>query len=82
MPKLGQLKYQKTRLREASKLQIMANATLSNMELAGKVALVVGGSSGIGYSVGLLMAQRGARVAILADRGAQEALTLAAASSS
>lgn len=56
----------------------MLDATLSNGELAGKVALVVGGSSGIGYSAALLMARRGARVAILADRGVQEALDLAA----
>ena len=47
-------------------------------ELAGKVALVVGGSSGIGLHAAVLLAQRGARVAILADRGVDEAVAFAA----
>lgn len=47
-------------------------------ELQGKVALVVGGSSGIGYHTAVLLAQRGCRVAILADRGVSEAVASAA----
>lgn len=47
-------------------------------ELCGKVALVVGGSSGIGLHAAVLLAQRGARVAILADRGIEQAVAFAA----
>lgn len=46
-------------------------------EFAGKIALVVGGSSGIGFSSALLMAKRGAKVIILADRGIEEAVAKA-----
>ncbi len=48
-------------------------------ELQGKVALVVGGSSGIGFHAAVLLAQRGARVAVLADRGVEQAVASAAA---
>jgi NAD(P)-dependent dehydrogenase (short-subunit alcohol dehydrogenase family) len=47
-------------------------------ELKGKVALVVGGASGIGFAAAALMAQRGARVLILADQGVDEAVARAA----
>lgn len=49
----------------------------SQIEFQGKTALVVGGSSGIGLSAAILLAQRGAKVAILADRGVDEALAIA-----
>lgn len=38
-----------------------------------KAVLVVGGSSGIGYATAILMAERGAQVYILADRGVEKA---------
>lgn len=47
-------------------------------EFAGKVAIVVGGSSGIGFHAALLLAQRGADVTILADRGVEDAIAHAA----
>ncbi len=46
-------------------------------EFIGKSALVVGGSSGIGLSAALLLAKRGAKVGILADRGVSTALAFA-----
>ena len=56
----------------------MEDAAAPAPEMAGKVALVVGGASGIGYAAAALMAQRGARVVILSDRGVDEAVALAA----
>ncbi|AIV73891.1 short chain dehydrogenase family protein (plasmid) [Burkholderia pseudomallei] len=47
-------------------------------EFEGKVAIVVGGSSGIGFHAAVLLAQRGAHVMILADRGVDDAIELAA----
>jgi NAD(P)-dependent dehydrogenase (short-subunit alcohol dehydrogenase family) len=47
-------------------------------ELTGQVALVVGGSSGIGWHSAMLLARRGARVAILADRDVAPAVARAA----
>jgi 3-hydroxyacyl-CoA dehydrogenase / 3-hydroxy-2-methylbutyryl-CoA dehydrogenase len=47
------------------------------MEIEGKVAVVAGGASGLGRAVCELLAERGARVAVL-DRDAQAAQTVAA----
>ena len=55
-------------------------AILSDRELEGQVALVVGGSSGIGWHSAVLLARRGARVAILADREVAPAVARAAES--
>lgn len=41
---------------------------MTRMELEGKVAVVTGGSSGIGKAVGVMLAKRGARVALVARR--------------
>jgi meso-butanediol dehydrogenase / (S,S)-butanediol dehydrogenase / diacetyl reductase len=57
----------------------MAETAGTVQELAGSVALVVGGSSGIGWHSAVLLARRGARVAILADRDVQAAVDKAAA---
>lgn len=49
-------------------------------ELKNKVALIVGGSSGIGFHTAVLLSLRGARVAVLADKGVAAAVAQGAAS--
>jgi NAD(P)-dependent dehydrogenase (short-subunit alcohol dehydrogenase family) len=56
----------------------MEQALAINEELSHNVALLVGGSSGIGFNAAMLLSQRGAQVCILADRGVDEAQQLAA----
>lgn len=56
----------------------MNMSSAAGKEFEGKVALVVGGSSGIGFHAALLLAQRGAQVTILADRDVDDAIALAA----
>lgn len=58
----------------------MADAKTTDHELQGQIALVVGGSSGIGWHSAMLLARRGANVAILADREVETAVALAAKS--
>ncbi|NTY41065.1 MULTISPECIES: SDR family NAD(P)-dependent oxidoreductase [Burkholderia cepacia complex] len=56
----------------------MNTVSVAEQEFAGRVAIVVGGSSGIGFHAALLLAQRGADVTIFADRGVDEAVASAA----
>ncbi|MDN7671062.1 SDR family oxidoreductase [Burkholderia oklahomensis] len=56
----------------------MNTSSAGGEEFEGKIALVVGGSSGIGFHAAILLAQRGAQVTILADRGVDDAIARAA----
>ncbi|MDE1947885.1 MAG: SDR family oxidoreductase [Burkholderiales bacterium] len=56
----------------------MTHPISTERELAGRVAFVVGGSSGIGWHAAVLLARRGARVAIVADRDVEAAVARAA----
>ena len=53
---------------------MFANISSTSPELQGQVALVVGGSSGIGFASAITLAQRGCAVAIFAHQGVAHAL--------
>src|SRR3954451_877954 len=65
------------RYREKVLARLLGGHTM-DMGLAGKVAIVTGGSAGIGYAAARSMANEGARVVICARR--QDALDAAAGS--
>ena len=50
------------------------STTIFTNELQGQVALIVGGSSGIGFATAITLAQRGCAVAIFAHQGVEQAL--------